>query len=160
VKRMTSVIGGLVLAAGSLLATSPSASAAIQGAYGCAGSEIDTYSVKNSSGVTYGVIHLYYDSATGRNCAANVATTAGGYGTASYKGVWIYKCKASVGPGGSCTTAYDAYDQDPAHSSTLYSQYAGPVSVSSAGVCIAVGGAIWAPNGTKASMTTYATHCG
>ncbi|MFB6992271.1 hypothetical protein ACFC0C_24905 [Streptomyces sp. NPDC056178] len=158
-KRIASVVGGMVLAAGSLFFTSPSAHAAAQASYGCAGVEIDSYALKYGT-VTYGTIHLFYDSSSGKNCAVNVATSAGGYGTPTYKGVWLGRCPAGYKPGASCTDVSDPYVQDPSSSATKYSQYAGPVSVSAAGRCIEVGGSITAPNGTNAHHTTYATHCG
>ncbi|MFE6682850.1 hypothetical protein [Streptomyces sp. NPDC057729] len=148
----------MVLAAGSLLFMSPSANAA---SYGCASSEIDSYALKTSGGVTNGTIHLFYDSSSGKNCAVAVASSAGGYGAPTLKMVWLMKCPAGYKAWASCDDAHDAYVQDPAvGSSTKYSQYAGPVSLSAAGRCIAVGGSITSPSGTNAHCTTYATHCG
>lgn len=141
-----SITGLAIVAAPSASATTTTASSAA--AYGCSGTEIDSYAVKTSGGTTFGTIHLYYDSSTGRNCAVNVANAAGGYGTYTIKNVYL-----GVYGG---TTVYD-----PAFGSTTkYANYAGPVSVSAPGKCILVGGVIQSPAGTIASYSSEATHCG
>ncbi|SED52115.1 hypothetical protein SAMN05428939_5429 [Streptomyces sp. TLI_105] len=155
-RRISSIVGGLVLAAGSLFVAAPPASAA---SYGCTGTQIDSYALKTSSGVTNGTVYLYYDSSTGKNCAAAVATSAGGYGTPTLKMVWLVKCRAGVTQGQTCESG-DAYVQDPPSSSTKYTYYAGPVSVSAAGRCIAWGGSISSPSGDNAHHHSYASHCG
>jgi hypothetical protein len=64
----------LAATAGLGLVAAPAASAAAQGAYGCAGSEIDTYNIKDTDGSVWGTLHLFYSSANGgTNCVVNVA---------------------------------------------------------------------------------------
>jgi hypothetical protein len=156
-RRFVSIVGGLVLAAGGMFIGSPSAEAATS-AYGCTGSEVGTYSIKSGS-TAFGTLHLYYDSSTGRNCAANVATTAGGYGTATYKLVWLAECAAGTKPGASCDPV-DAEVQDPASTSTKYTYYAGPVTLYAPGRCVIIGGTITSPSGVTAHNSSYATACG
>ncbi|GGY85603.1 hypothetical protein [Streptomyces nitrosporeus] len=139
----------------------PSASAAAAGAYGCAGNQIDSYQVKTSGGAVYGNIYLYYDSSTGKNCAVNVATSAGAYGKPTFKFVMLVKCVAGTSAGSTCVQ--DTYIQDPTNTGVNYSQYAGPVSISAAGRCISVTGIISLSSGPTSSQAAYtgnATHCG
>ncbi|MEV5736319.1 hypothetical protein [Streptomyces sp. NPDC052292] len=157
-RRIASVLTGILLLLGGSFILAPSASAA---GYGCGGSEIDTYQVKTSGGSVYGNIHLYYDSSTGKNCAVNVATSAGGYGTPTFKFVMLVKCVAGTSAGSTCTQ--DTYVQDPTSTGVNYSQYAGPVNISAAGRCISVVGVISltsGPSSSQAQYTSNATHCG
>jgi hypothetical protein len=159
--RVVSIFSGLLLMLGGLLVFSPPASAAATGAYGCSGTEIDTYPNKTSSGAIWGYIHLYYDSATGNNCAVNVANSAGYYGTPTYKGITMSRCVAGSVAGKGCST--DLRRDDPAFgdNKTLYSYYAGPVSFNAAGRCILLSGVLLNPNATNAaSVSTGAVHCG
>ncbi|MEE1739974.1 hypothetical protein [Streptomyces sp. BE147] len=135
---------------------SPAAHAA---GYGCGGSEIDSYAVKTSGGTVYGYIHLYYDSSTGKNCAVNVATAAGGAGTATVKNVYMARCVAGSTAGKGCSVDLTLYDP-PFGSSTKFTSYAGPVSFNAAGRCILIGGAIVSPAGNVGSYSSLATHCG
>lgn len=160
-RRVLSILSGILLLLGGSLVMAPSASAAATGAYGCAGSQIDSYQVKTSGGTVYGNVHLYYDSATGRNCAVNVATSAGKYGTPTFKFVMIVKCVAGTAAGSTCVQ--DTYVQDPSTTGVTYSQYAGPVSISAAGRCISVTGIISltsGPSSGQAQFNSKATHCG
>lgn len=160
-RRVTSILAGILLLLGGSFILAPSASAAATGAYGCSGSEIDTYQVKTTGGTVYGNVHLYYDSSTGKNCAVNVATSAGGYGTPTFKFVMLVKCVAGTVAGSTCTQ--DTYSQDPSTTGVTYSQYAGPVNLSAAGRCISVTGIISLSSGPTSSQATYtgkATHCG
>jgi hypothetical protein len=75
------------------------ASAASASAYGCSGSQIDSYAVRTSwpSGTIYGHIYLYYSSSNGgTNCAVVVATSAGGYGVQKPMDIWMYRCAEST----------------------------------------------------------------
>ncbi|MEW2518640.1 hypothetical protein [Actinacidiphila alni] len=160
-RRILSIVGGVLLLLGGMLILSPSASAATTGAYGCSGTQIDTYAVKTSGGSVWGTIHLYYDSSTGYNCAVNVATAAGYYGTPSFKAINMTRCVAGTVAGQKCVSD-GTYRQDPA-GSTLYSEYAGPVSFSAAGRCINVYGAIVSPDGNTDAYFDNgqkAMHCG
>ncbi|MFG2882992.1 hypothetical protein ACGFYV_11935 [Streptomyces sp. NPDC048297] len=137
-----------VIASGVILA--PAASA---GTYGCAGSEIDTYPVKTNGGTQYGTIHLFYDSSTGRNCAVNVATSAGGYGTSERTMVYLAECSGTTLS--SCTSSFITSDID----SGYFAYYAGPVSIPAAGHCILVSGAR-EHNGVNAGAQFGPVHCG
>jgi hypothetical protein len=106
----------------------------------------------------WGNVELYWDSSTGRNCAKTVATSAGYYGTASYKSVILYRCVAGTKAGSSCQT--DSQVADPGSTSVHYTYYAGPVSLAAAGRCIAVTGEVDNPGGTAfAALHTPAMHC-
>ena len=130
----------------------PSASAA---GYGCPGSQIDTYAIKSSGGTTYGTVHLYYNSSTGSNCAVAVANSTGGSGQAGwFRSVAIMRC-AETTPGGPCTTVSGTYKNDAGY----YLQYAGPVTVTAAGKCIKVYGAMH-KDGAYAEGYSKAAHCG
>lgn len=158
-RKLLSTTGAVLLALGGTAFLAPSASAAAS-AYGCSGSQVDSYAVTTGSGTTFGTIHLYFDSSTGRNCAVNVANAAGGYGTPTAKSVYIVRCAAGSKAGSPC--AMDGQVADPASSNSgvKYSQYAGPVSISAAGRCIMVGGLIESPSGSVAGYNSVATHCG
>ncbi|MDI5969299.1 hypothetical protein POF50_008060 [Streptomyces sp. SL13] len=110
--------------------------------YGCAGSQIDTYNVKLSSGAVWGVVHLYYDAATRDNCAVNVKTTAGGYGTSTWTTV-------DLSSSSSGQHSDDGY----------YTEYAGPVSVYAPSECVAITASVG--SGTSvAKLNTGNVHCG
>jgi len=149
---MRKVLGTLaataaVIASGVVFA--PAASAA---AYGCDGSEIDTYPVKTSGGTQYATIHLFYDSSTGKNCAVTVVTAAGGAGTSETTMANISECSGTTLTscvGGAITNKADVGS---------YSSYAGPVSVPGAGHCILVSGSR-THNGVVAGNQYGPVHC-
>lgn len=142
----------LAVILGGSLVSAPSASAA---GYGCSGSLIDTYDVRTNagSGTLFGHVYLYYNSSNGVNCAVNVSNSAGGYGTAKYMYMSINKC-TQTSPSSTCSIT--TRDED---SSQFYTQYAGPVSVTSPNNCILISAAI-NYNGRVAQANTGATHCG
>jgi hypothetical protein len=156
-RRTASTLACLtVIAAGGIAFASPASASG----YGCSGSEIDTYTVElNQSSPTPGrdisKIHLFYDSSTKKNCAANVKTTAGGSGTSTYMQVNIYRCASHVKSGQRCDDI-EADDTDNGY----FKQYAGPVSIKAAGRCISVFAETFIPNGEHDSLDTYAVHCG
>lgn len=157
-RKVAAIISGILLTLGWMFTLSPAANAATTAAYGCSGSQVDTYPVKTSGGSVWGNIYLYYDSSTGKNCAVNVATSAGYYGTPTVKTMDIWRCVAGSTAGTPCQT--DAVSQDPT-TSVLYSEYAGPVSLSAAGRCIELAASEWSPDGsTIAQANINATHCG
>jgi hypothetical protein len=138
------LIGLVSLAvAGCGLAAAPSASAAPQGAYGCSGSEIDTYNIKDTDGSIWGTIHLYYSSADGgTNCAVNVARKY--YGQRHMLEISMLQGNRS--------------DTDRNH---YYYEYAGPVSLNHMnGKCVTVGGWVTSPSGSKAVGDSWDdVHC-
>ncbi|GAA2773448.1 hypothetical protein [Kitasatospora cinereorecta] len=148
-RKIASTLIAFGIAAAGLTIGAPTASA---GGWGCTGSEIDTYSVTYGS-TMYGAIHLYYDSSTGKNCAVNVATSAGGYGVDKYMSVSLVRC-TQTSPSSTCTI------DDAKTNADTYKYYAGPVSLSAADHCINVRGRI-TYNGHEAIGATYgAVHCG
>lgn len=138
----TLALGGVAIA--------PAAQAA---AYGCAGSQIDSYAETAPSGATYGHIYLYYDAATGDNCVVNVKTDAGGYGTKSNVEVEMAKCTAAS-DGKACVEV-----GNPVSNAGNFAYYAGPVTINAPGDCVAVSGSIvW--DDAAAGYTSTAGHCG
>ncbi|MCO6010097.1 hypothetical protein NE236_34535 [Actinoallomurus purpureus] len=99
---------------------------------------IDVYDISTKSGVKKGSLELYYDSASGKNCALayGVGST---YGTTTFKQVKIAR---STDPLWTPDQGYFKY-------------YAGPVSVSAAGVCIDLEAQI----GTDAYALENNVHC-
>ncbi|AUA11673.1 hypothetical protein GTZ89_06260 [Streptomyces sp. SID8382] len=152
--RYTTVAAALGIFLG--VTNSAGASERVAAEYGCTGSLIDTYPVRASTGATYGNIRLYYNSATGRNCAVNVKTSLGGYGKASHVSVTLKRCKTST-PGAWCNTSGEPWRQDWGN----YTYYAGPVELSAAGRCIHVVGAVNdSPPHADGSSGSNGVHCG
>ncbi|MFI0267599.1 hypothetical protein [Streptomyces luteogriseus] len=129
-KRILTLLGVLLA---TLLGTFTLAPAASAGDYGCAGSQIDSYPVRTNTS-TYGTIFLYYDAATGKNCAVTVSDK--GYGTTKPMMVRITRCTQRAYTG-ACTA--DGTVQD----SGDYQYWAGPRSISADRHCIKVSGAIF-----------------
>jgi hypothetical protein len=76
----------------------------------------------------YSYAHLYYDSASGQNCAVNVKTGSL-YGVAGYTQIDLYECAEDTP--GTCTPL----EVDP-DVSVAYKYYAGPVKVPGHGHCV------------------------
>ncbi|MEU9950342.1 hypothetical protein [Streptomyces sp. NPDC047939] len=139
-KRAMVVLTSLAAITGGAMVIAPSASAA---GFGCPGSQIDVYPVTDANnGTTLSNIFLYYDSATGKNCASNVRTSAGGTGTAARISISIWA------DGGSAVT-----------DNGIYAQYAGPVSTYAAGKCINVKAITYASGG-RYGLVQRNGHCG
>ncbi|MFE4582194.1 hypothetical protein ACF063_22635 [Streptomyces chartreusis] len=100
------------------------ATTAHAGAYGCAGNQIDAVNVR-SGGKTYGTLRLYWDGASGKNCAVMVKNNDLIPGTR-----YIY-----VQVSNSNTHQEHRDGQD-------YSWYAGPVRVEGRGDCVWASGSI------------------
>jgi hypothetical protein len=83
----------------------------------CSGGEIDSKSIGS------GVVKLYYDSSTGKNCVKTFANN-----TSKRKSMNAYVGRSDG----------TAYQQDPGN----YFDYAGPVSIEARGKCIYWGGSI------------------
>ncbi|WP_143202257.1 hypothetical protein [Streptomyces sp. CB01249] len=139
-KRAMVILTSLAAVTGGAIVAAPSASAA---GFGCPGSQIDVYPVTDANkGLVLSNIFLYYDASTGKNCASNVRTSAGGTGTAAKISISIWA------DGGSAVT-----------DSGNYSQYAGPVSVYAAGKCINVKATTYASGG-RYGLVQRNGHCG
>ncbi len=133
---LATVAGGLVVG---------SAVPASAAGWGCSGSEVSgsPYAVTNN-GAVYSYMHLYYDSASGDNCAVNVKTGSL-YGQASFIRVILVAC-ASDTPS-TCQSASQVVMDPPANdNSTLYSYYAGPVKVHGRGHCLQASANTFTPN--------------
>ncbi|MFE3138082.1 hypothetical protein [Streptomyces scopuliridis] len=101
-------------------------------------------------------IELYYDPATGKNCANNVRTASGGHGTDDgWMQIWIARCVAGSRPGVKCTLAANSLDSDYGN----YKKYAGPVRVSASGRCIQMF-AETSFMGKFTRINVNAVHCG
>ncbi|MFD5661369.1 hypothetical protein [Streptomyces hirsutus] len=147
-KKVLTVLGTVFAVFLGTVALAPAASA---GAYGCAGSQINSYSLYGDTTVSYGTIYLYYDSSTGKNCAAMASTSAGGYGVKKPMTLHLRVCSQRSDTGG-CTVTDGAID------SGSYAYYAGPVSVKAAGHCIWILGTV-TYNGKSAGASDIG-HCG
>ncbi|MFI6490586.1 hypothetical protein [Streptomyces sp. NPDC050564] len=133
----------LAATAGLGLVAAPTASAAAQGAYGCAGSEVDTYNIKDTDGSVWGTLHLFYSSANGgTNCVVNVARKY--YGQKQL-------LEVSIRQG-------DRFKKQEDY----FYEYAGPVSLTGMdGHCVTVSGWVTSPSGSKAVGDQWAdVHCG
>ncbi|MER8184413.1 protein kinase [Kitasatospora sp. NPDC094015] len=127
-------------------------------AYGCTGGLIDSYPVKTGAGVVLGYFYLYFDNATGTNCAATIKTANSGYGTASAVRASISRC-SNTAPAASCTVVGGSTKSDEGS----FTMYAGPVKVAAAGACVTGSGSItWAgvTATTAGSLGNRAVHCG
>ncbi|MEV4616831.1 serine/threonine-protein kinase [Kitasatospora sp. NPDC049258] len=127
-------------------------------AYGCSGGLIDSYPVKTGAGVVLGYFYLYFDNATGTNCAATIKTANSGYGTASHVSASISRC-GNTSPAASCTVAAGTTKTDDGN----FTMYAGPVKVAAAGACVTGSGSItWGgvTATTAGSLGNRAVHCG
>ncbi|MFR9725193.1 hypothetical protein ACL02R_17770 [Streptomyces sp. MS19] len=158
-RRLVAVLATVAAAAALTGTAAPGASAGGASAaaeYGCNGSLINTYPVRTPAGAVWGNIRLYYDGSTGRNCAVNVKTAAGGSGTRGWTSVNLYRCASST-PGRPCRWQDETYDGDGGP----YAYYAGPVSIPAAGKCIRVTGFVGtAPSNASGGSGTNGVHCG
>jgi hypothetical protein len=147
----------LTVAGGATFATAGPASAA---GWGCSGNEVSDspFSVTDGNNNVVSNVHLYYDGSTGRNCAVNVKTAQGGYGTSTYTAVTLESCNEDSPDSGRCSTY--AISSDPAGGGPgSYSQYAGPVRVPGNGHCIKVTAWTTDPNGNTYSNAWGPFHC-
>ncbi|MFF1833776.1 hypothetical protein ACFVXE_06175 [Streptomyces sp. NPDC058231] len=138
-RSLIAVASLIVGIAGMGLATAPAAGAA---GYGCGGSLIDQYNIKDSAGSTWGTINLYYSTANGgTNCAVNV--TKKYVGTPHHMEVHLFQGSRVKNDSGT------------------YSQYAGPVSLTGTdGDCISVSGEVDDPAGNSVAAGWSDVHCG
>ncbi len=140
-RRTFVTLAALVIgAAGVGLATAPVASAA---GYGCGGSLVGQYHIKDAGGSIWSTLNVYYSSANGgTNCAVNVAKRYAG--TRHGLEVHIFQGDRRADDRGK------------------YSQYAGPVSLTSTnGRCITVSGEVSNPSGSSVIVHKVPDiHCG
>ena len=133
---------------------SPATSA---GTYGCSGGLVGSYPVTAPNGVVFGYFYIWFDNASGQNCAATIKTVNSGYGTASAVKATISKC-GQTAPAANCTKVAGTTATDQGN----FAKFAGPVKVAAVKTCINGSGSItW--NGvtaTTASLGNRAVHCG
>ena len=138
-----------VLAAIAAVAWCVGGSATAGAAAGCDGSLIESQNLK-VGGKKVGELNVYYDSATGKNCA-KMNHAGSTWGKKLKTRVWVGIC-AERKPGGK-TCHYDGATDavDVGH----YSYYAGPATTtqSAKGRCIAASGYLWI-DGTRHTVTT------
>jgi hypothetical protein len=148
------VLTGLALFASVVITGSPSADAA---SGRCAGSLIESRNL-NVGGKKVGELDVYYNRATGRNCA-RMNHAGSTWGKKLKTRVWIGICSETEPSNGTChydpsTDAVDVGD---------YAYYAGPVTTkaSAAGKCIAASGYLWIGGKRYAVGTNpWVGHCG
>lgn len=135
-KKLGSVATVLAVAAASLLIGTGTAQAGTTGAYGCAGTQIDSKNV-TSGGKTYATLRLYWDASSKKNCAVMVKNNSLLPGT---RYIYVQVSNRST--------------NQETRDGQKYSWYAGPVSVNGKGC-------VWA-SGSVAGYTGVATgeHCG
>ncbi|HET8768264.1 MAG TPA: hypothetical protein VFM86_13155 [Pedococcus sp.] len=109
-----------------------------QAASSCSGSMIAYSNIKTSSGTVVGEIAVYYNSATGYNCA-RYNHRGPTYGVASQTMIRIERCHETTNRN-QCTTSFS----DPAswESTSIgnFAYYAGPVQVYAPNNCVYVEG--------------------
>lgn len=155
--RRLLLAGGLaVLAALAVfsIADSPSAAAA---SGSCSGSLIESRNM-NVGGKKVGELDVYYNSATGKNCA-RMNHAGSTWGKKHMTRVWIGICRERKPGGKVCHYNPKTDDVDKGR----YSYYAGPVTTktSARGRCIAASGYLWI-GGKRHTVSTqpWVGHCG
>jgi hypothetical protein len=151
------VAGGIVVVAALAafsLADSPKASAA---SGSCSGSLIESRTM-NVGGKKVGELAVYYNRATGRNCA-RMNHAGSTWGKKLMTRAWIGICSERKPGGKVCHYNSRTDDVDKGR----YSYYAGPVTTktSARGRCIAASGYLWI-GGKRHTVSTqpWVGHCG
>ncbi|MEW1911894.1 serine/threonine-protein kinase [Kitasatospora sp. NPDC085895] len=137
--------------------TVPPSPATSAGTYGCSGGLIGSYPVTTASGVVFGYFYIWFDSASGKNCAATIKTVNSGYGTASAVSASISRCSQTTAAA-SCSKVAGTTATDQGS----FAKFAGPVRVAAVKTCINGSGSItWAgQTATTRSLGNRAVHCG
>lgn len=123
---MTRLLGSMVTLV-ALLGGMLAASAGPAAAAGCGGALIGRKAMV-VNGATVGELVVYYNAATGNNCA-RMNHLGAAYGVKRYTGVWINKC-AQTSRGHGCTILTADADWD------YYRYYAGPAVVHAPRNCV------------------------
>ncbi|WP_460350302.1 hypothetical protein [Actinoallomurus acanthiterrae] len=138
-------------------AAAPAAYATSSGS-SCVGNLVESDQLKAPSGNVLGFLSIYWDGATGENCAT-VTSSSIDWGVSKPMYAWISACKTDT-PNTTCYGAPPGVREDPpgGFGTANYSYQAGPVSVPAVGHCIMAGGQI-AYNGETAEYITPTSHC-
>lgn len=157
ITRGLRVLGATVLLAGGVGVAGASAASATQTSTSCIGNLVESDKLTGeSSHTTLGNLNIYWDSATGQNCAT-VTSSSSTWGVAKSMTVEIWECVTDKADSrSSCAAVAGTGSND---FGTAYRYYAGPVSAPGSGHCIDAYGQIIMPNGDYAEHNTGAGHC-
>jgi hypothetical protein len=118
------------------------------------GALVESRAIKDSGGNIIGELDVYYNSATGYNCAYTQGRGQA-RGTSTVKGVTIYSCTNTKPGNGSCGVISKMTDDGN------YLYYAGPVGVQAKGKCIAATGLVaWKGTNYYTNTQPFVGHCG
>jgi hypothetical protein len=118
------------------------------------GTLVESQAIKDAGKHVIGELDVYYNSATGYNCAYTQGLGQA-RGTSTVKKVRIYSCTATK-PGNNCGPHLSAMVDEGDY---LY--YAGPVGVNGKGHCIvAVGFISWKGQDYSVETNPFVGHCG
>ena len=155
-RRPRAALAGIV-AVTAVAGLSIGGSAPAGAAAGCAGSLIESQNLV-VGGKKVGELNVYYDSATGKNCA-KMNHAGSTWGKSLKTRVWVGICSERKPGGKTChyDAATDAVDVGN------YRYYAGPATTkkSAKGRCIAASGYLWL-GGKRHAVSTqpWVGHCG
>jgi len=155
--RRVAAAACLAGAATAALVVSTPASAGDRGA--CPGSLIESINA-TWLGKKYGELDVYYDAATGRNCA-KMNHSGSAWGKRTWTGVQVTIC-AQKRPGNGCRPIA-AGTAGSVQENGNFRYYAGPVSptASGRGHCISASGTVYLPGeGFGVGVATGPSHCG
>ena len=156
-RGLRALVLAALVAAISIGAVAFGGSAPADAAAGCPGSLIESRAL-NVGGKKVGELNVYYDAASGKNCA-KMNHAGSTWGKALKTRVWVGICSERK-PGGA-TCHYDA--KTDAVDVGNYRYYAGPATTkkSASGRCIAASGYLWI-GGKRHTVGTspWVGHCG
>lgn len=115
-------------------------------AAGCSGALVEYAPLAEYNGQRIGAIELYYDAATGNNCARLMH---GGWlwGVSAYTSLYLHICDAN---GRNCRSIHDNGD---------YRYYAGPLTAYGRNRCVSASGAIAIPGTSTSRAAVTRNHC-
>jgi hypothetical protein len=155
VRRVAAAAALIVAALSAAFISGPAPAAGAAG--GCAGSLVESRNL-NVGGKKVGELNVYYDAASGKNCA-KMNHAGSTWGKRLKTRVWVGICSERTPGNGTChydanTDAVDVGD---------YQYYAGPATTktSARGRCIAASGYLWIDGKRYAIGTSpWVGHCG
>jgi hypothetical protein len=134
----------------------PRASAGMATGTECPGDLLATYAITTQNGEHYGVLSLYYDPATGKNCARAHATGVVA-GNATDITVHLARCSETSGSV-HCTREMHVSDPSLEYQGS-YDTYAGPVSIDAKDQCIHASASILYDDTCAKASTGGAVFC-